>query len=612
MVAKPEDNSELNQLRLTLIELFTLSELKDICFALNVDYERLSGEGKGSKARELVDYMRRKGLIQELRKVIQAERPNADIFLQTPSDQPCPYRGLFAFDEKNATNFFGRETYTKKLVTAVQSQSFVALVGPSGSGKSSVVFAGLIPWLRSENYWEITSFRPGNRPFYNLATALVNLDETLTSRTARLDETQRLAKALAREENPLPLDDLLLDLLQGKEEQTRLLLIADQFEELYTLVPDVGLRKCFLDTLLAINEKTSAVLLMTLRADFLAQALGYRPFADALQDNDIKLGPMTTDELRHAIRYPAQNVGISFESGLEDNIVRDLGDEPGNLPLLQFTLTQIWNRQKQRKLTHVAYKEIGRVDGALANYADHIYSNLEEEEQEQARRIFTRLVKPGLGTDDTRRLALRTDLNSDAWQLAQQLANDHLVVTGQDDDGRETVEVVHEALIRGWNQLRGWLEADRTFLSWLERLRLALEQWQISGQKEGGLLHGIPLDNARKWLTERNEDLTSEEQSFIEASIELYEREVSEQEAQQRRERTAKRFRRISLVVAPLLIGAILVTVLWINRDWLLLRCQPNCSSWGRLLFEVNVSNEDLNNINLRRANLNNVKSTFN
>jgi hypothetical protein len=172
--------------------------------------------------------------------------------------------------------------------------------------------------------------------------------------------------------------------------------------------------------------------------------------------------------------------------------VGDVGDEPGNLPLLEFALSALWGQRQGNLMTHDAYVNIGGVAGALARHANEVYANLSPEEQRLARRAFVQLVQPGEGTEDTRRVASRSELTDEEWQLIQKLANERLVVTGVDESGRETAEVVHEALIRSWELLREWMGSDRNFRAWQERLRSSLNQWQASGREEGALLRGTP------------------------------------------------------------------------------------------------------------------------
>lgn len=451
----------------------------------------------------------------------------------------CPYRGLFAFRPENTGTFFGRDTFTAQLVQAVSSRNLVTVLGASGSGKSSVIFAGLVPALakRSNERWLFTHFRPGNDPFFGLAGALVPLlyDPDLDI-VQGIKKTRTLAIELQEE---MLLADVIKQ-IEHRQPDTRLLLIADQFEELYTLCKDVDSRQQFLDQLLALRGSVSATslsLALTLRADFLGQASLYRPFADALQDTIELLGPMSETEMRETIEKPADLQGVRFEAKLIGHLLADVGQEEGSLPLLEFALTELWHQQHQGQLSHVAYAEMGRVRGALSRHANQVYQRLTAEEQQQARRIFVQLVTPGAGTEDTRRVARQTELAAD-WSLVAKLAGERLVVTNKDQaeaDKGETVEVVHEALIQNWGQLKHWMEADRDFRSWQESLRIVLHQWQETKSK-GDLLRGTLLAVAEERLIDRSADLSEAERVFIQASVALREKEVAEQEEQHQRE----------------------------------------------------------------------------
>lgn len=453
--------------------------------------------------------------------------------LKQQSILPCPYRGLSAFREQDALFFFGREIFIKKLVEAVQQQPLTAVLGASGSGKSSIVFAGLVSELRPQRNWIIAHLRPGSDPFRALATALLPLYEIDLDRTDQLVRIPKLANYLR--EGALSLSDIANNIIQtqanvDRHQQSlpalssaslpRLLLVIDQFEELYTLSTDVQIHHRFLDILLDTLQQIQPSLhfLFTLRADFLGQVLSHRPLADALQNADLKLGPMSHQELELVIENPAKKLGVAFEAGLVKRILDDVGQEPGNLPLLEFALTLLWERQNYGWLTHQAYEAIGRAKGALTHYADAVYNNLSPAEQERTRRVFVQLVRPGEGTEDTRRVAMQSELEVN-WSLVQYLATARLVVTNQNAEGLETAEIVHEALIQGWSRLRQWMTTDRTFRTWQERLRGALRQWQTTGKDGGALLRGVLLAEAEGWLTERERDLSSQEVEFIKSSL---------------------------------------------------------------------------------------------
>ncbi len=483
--------------------------------------------------------------------------------LPTPAPIPaCPYLGLSAFRESDAPFFFGQESFTQRLVAAAAARAMVAVIGPSGSGKSSVVHAGLLPQLGEQEHLLSATFRPGSEPFRALAAALVPMLEPEMSETDRLLETRKLAEVLGDE--ALPLADVVTRILQKHSGAERLLLVGDQFEELYTLCPEPALRNRFLECLLQASaivrsqSEAGFTFVLTLRADFLGPALAYRPFADALQDAYLMLGPMTRAELARAIEKPAQLQGVTFEAGLVERFLDDLGAAPGNLPLLEFALTTLWDRQTDGQLNHAAYEAIGRVEGGLARYAEEFYAQLDPGARERARHVFIQMVRPGEGTEDTRRLATRAELGEENWGLVQRMADARLVVTGSDASEQETVEVVHEALIRGWERLRTWMSADRAFRSWQERLRAALGQWEASKRDEGALLRGAPLAEAQGWLAERESELSQSDKGLIHASVTLRERRRMERE---------RRRRRITLGLAAGFIVAIILTLFAFNQS---------------------------------------------
>jgi len=473
----------------------------------------------------------------------------AEVFVRQPRVVgECPYRGLAAFHEQDAPFFFGREDSVTLLLDALCRQPpIVVLVGSSGSGKSSTVYAGLLPQLRGgdNEEWLIAHCRPGGQPFHSLAAALLLLLEPQSSETDRLLEAQKLATAW--HEEGLALLTTVERILEIHPKKGRLLVFIDQFEELYTLCPKPDTRRAFLNLVLPAARAEedilapAFVLLFTLRADFMGQALVYRPFADTLQEGALMLGPMNRSELCAAIEEPAEKQGAAFEPGLVDRILDDVGEEPGNLPLLEFALTLLWEQAEDGWLTHESYEALGRVDGALARYAEQMFVDLAPDDQAKVPRILAQLVQPGEGTEDTRRVATRAEVGEANWPLTQHLADKRLVVTGRDTSGNEIVEVAHEALIQNWGRLQRWLSRDRAFRVWQEGLRAALRQWEGSGRDEGALLRGVPLVQAEDWLAAREDYLSLAEWEFIGASAALREQQTADREAQQQRELTAER-----------------------------------------------------------------------
>ena len=288
----------------------------------------------------------------------------------------------------------------------------------------------------------------------------------------------------------------------------RLLLVVDQFEELYTQCQDKEQQQSFIDTLLlAVNQK-SITLVFTLRADFYGYVLSYRPFSNALQQITFKpLGLMERDELKTAIEQPAEKLGVQLQTHLAERILNDVGQEPGNLPLLEFALTQLWDKQKNNELTHQAYDEIGGVKQALVKHTEEIYNKLTETQKQQAQRIFLSLVRLGETTEDTRRVATSEEIGSSNWDLVRFLAGSEtrLVVTGREDkSGEETVEVVHEALIREWVSLRKWVNENREKLIQKRKIEAAAIEWREKNKLKGYLLQGRQLQDARVFQKQQN------------------------------------------------------------------------------------------------------------
>ncbi len=425
----------------------------------------------------------------------QSPGPDAQETIRETLTSICPYRGLLYFREEDAPFFFGREEAITELVRAVQQHSLVAVVGASGSGKSSVVRAGLVPTLRRsrERVWEVATFVPTDRPIYSLAAVLMPFLEPDMSETARLIETNNLVDALV--ERKVKLRDVADRLLAKQPGTDRLLLIVDQWEELFTLCQDDAARRCFIDSVLDTTATTRVSVVLTLRGDFLGRAItAYRPLSDRVQGAQVNLGPMNREELRLAIQEPARQVGLTFEAGLIDLIVEQAGDEPGHLPLLEFVLRQLWEQRRGGELHHEAYKAMGQLHGAVAQKAEALYERLNTQQQRALHRIFMRLVRPGEGEADTRRRATFADLGEEARPLVKTLADARLLVTSQrQGSAQETIEVSHEALIHHWKRLETWVDADRPFLAWQQGLNVAMKAWE---DQQGALRFLAPRASA--------------------------------------------------------------------------------------------------------------------
>ncbi|WP_414619941.1 eIF2A-related protein [Calothrix sp. CCY 0018] len=461
-----------------------------------------------------------------------------------------PYLGLAAFKEEDAANFFGREFVTRQLVSTVNKKPFVAVVGASGSGKSSVVFAGLIPQLKQDKKrdWLIVNFRPGNNPFESLAIGLLQglphfgIEKNLTPQPPFL-------RGKGEDLNSKRLTELELEveLRNGNKslenfvepfiinnQNSHLAIIVDQFEELFTLCFDTDSRHLFIDNLLNLIKVPGCTVIITLRADFYAEALSYRALADALQDAQINLAAMDEEELRAAIEKPAGNYNVSLEEGLSQRLIDAVLESPSNLPLLEFTLTQLWEKQRDGWLTHQAYEEIGGVETALANHAEAIYAQLSLVHKQRVQQIFIQLVQPSETSADIRRLAIREEVRD--WDLVTRLADGRLVVTNRNQvTGVETVEIIHEALIKNWRRLQKWMREDGEFRYWQEQLRVFIRQWENSDRDDGALLRGKPLIDAKVWLLQRKNQISSVEQDFINLSLDLRHREARIKKVARRR-----------------------------------------------------------------------------
>ncbi|MFT5193799.1 MAG: WD40 repeat protein/energy-coupling factor transporter ATP-binding protein EcfA2 [Candidatus Promineifilaceae bacterium] len=537
--------------RRILRESLNLEDVKSISFDLEVEYEDLAGDTKTEKINSLLDTLFRENRLETFRTYLVKNDDYNHVALPGLGELvgKTPYVGLSAFSEESAKNFFGREAFVTQLQEAVEKQPFVPVLGPSGSGKSSLIFAGLFPKIRPMPDWMVLNTRPGAdiTPLHSLITAFLSpaLQGHLPhSRRKVINEIA--GQVLAGE---LTLMDLVTDLAQQNQEVKNILLYVDQFEELFTADQEADHTKTnqFLDHIIPLVKTASTqvrlVVLITMRADFLGYALGHPALADLLNHHeDVKLRPLKVDrdpdkedelsEMERVIVLPARNAGASFQDGVVERIIEDVGDGPGNLPLLQFALTELWNVQENGILTHQGYDFIGQADGALINHAEAVFADLSMAEQKQARDLFTQLVQPGRGTTDTRRITTRGELADEVWQLAQKLSGEEtrLVIAGSDGDQRETVQVTHEALIANWNRLKNWMDEDRAFREWQEQFRADVTLWFESSESTDYLYQGARLAQSQEQIRIRLPNLQTREQHFIEKSQYQAEAELREAE----------------------------------------------------------------------------------
>jgi WD40 repeat protein len=475
-----------------------------------------------------------------------------------PRNDISPYRGLQAFDEDHAEFFFGRDGDIQRLTEKLKVTRFIGVIGSSGSGKSSLVRAGVVPALKKgvlpeSDAWAVRVFTPGAHPLASLAANLLRLypheamNKTLDQLS--LDErTLHLAVSLGMAERPA---------------SARVMWVIDQFEEVFTLCADERERAQFLANLLyaAFIPNGRCAVILTLRADFYHKCAAYPELSARLAEHQFLVSLMGQSNLRQAIEEPAWHVGLEFEQGLVETILDDVENQPGALPLLEHALLELWERRRGMMMTLEAYRESGGVEGAIAKRADAIYVSFDSEQQTIARRIMLRLTQPGEGTEDTRRRATMSELITHAGEsqmvegVVQEMANARLLMTNTDEQsGEQIVDVSHEALIRGWPRLRRWIEEDRAGLRILRRLTEASREWQ-TGKDESLLYRGARLAQAVEWR-ERNEVALNEmEREFLNQS-------VAQHEAAERRRR------RVIIGLAAGLLVALALAALALFQWW--------------------------------------------
>jgi WD40 repeat protein len=447
-------------------------------------------------------------------------------------DGRCPFRGLYPFRVDDREFFFGRETLVDHLQQKLADHPFLAVLGPSGSGKSSLVLAGLIPALQSKQPGvQMTYLTPGADPL------------------AQLEATSA----------------------PGHNE--RAVLVVDQFEEVFTLCTDEAKRQAFLERVLTLVEEQRIVL--TMRADFWGECAPYRGLKEAMQAYQELIGPMDAAELRRAMELQARKVGLRFEADLSSAILDEVRGEPGAMPLLQHALLELWNRRHGRRLRADEYRALGGVQQAIARTAEDVYKQLSSTEHDRVRDIFVRLTRlddeavPGEERRDTRRRVGAEELapvGSDPATtrvLVKRLADARLIVTSVNTaTDREEVEVAHEALIRYWPRLRGWLDEDRASLRVREGIREAAQEWG-SGRKEDNLLvhRGSRLEDAEALSHQPRFALNELERAYLEACVAWREKE------RERQRRTA-RFRLGALgAIGGLIIIALGIGLWSVPRD---------------------------------------------
>jgi len=434
-----------------------------------------------------------------------------------------PYKGLRPFQAGDALDFFGREAFVGKLIERLSDQHrfnrFLAIVGPSGSGKSSLVRAGLIPalWrgqLPGSERWFVVDMIPGTRPLDQLEVALMRI---------AANQADNLREQLARDTNGLLRSvDLILP-----RDASEMVLIIDQFEELFTLVNDESLQTQFLALLhAAVTDPHSRIrVVIALRADYYDRPLHYPDFGELVRSRMETLLPLSAQGLEQAIIGPAKRVGVTFEPGLVAQIVSEMHYQAGALPLLQYALTELFDRREGRLLTHAAYAAIGGAIGALANRAEELFYSQDANGRQLIRQMFLRLVTLGEQAGNSRRRVPRSELLSlggdtdlmeeiiDTFADYRLLSLDH-----EADTRRPIVELAHEALLGEWERLRIWLEDSRNDIRQQRLLSAAAQEWLQAERDHSYLLRGARLEQFEAWAAETSLSLTTRERDYLSAS----------------------------------------------------------------------------------------------
>lgn len=455
--------------------------------------------------------------------VLELQLARATEPIDAPGDV-CPYKGLAPFDDDDVDYFFGREQLVSRLVAALITAPLLGVTGPSGSGKSSLVRAGLVPAiavgsLPGSDRWRRVLMRPGEHPIRELERALGT-----------------------------SLPDGGLAAVAGE----RLLLVVDQFEEIFTSCSDDEERGAFVELLTEAAQRSEGrvSIVVAIRADFYGRCATYPSLASLLGDNHVLVGPMEPTELRRAIELPAKHVGLTVEPELVDALVEEVTDEPGGLPLLSTTLLELWQRRSGRVLTIASFRESGGVRGAVARLAETAYHRLTDRQRQVARAILLRSAGSGEGAAAVRRRVPLTELDvqrdEDVAHVLAALTDARLLTTTE-----TTVEVAHEALLREWPRLRAWLEENAEGRRLHLHLAQTVDEWQDGGRDPADLFRGARLAAALDWTAEHSLELNEAERDFLEES-----RAASERDAERQR-RTNRRLRTLLVGTAAFLIIAL-------------------------------------------------------
>ncbi len=468
----------------------------------------------------------------------------------------CPYKGLAAFQPEDSDYFFGREDLVEELVTRLQQSRILVLGGSSGSGKSSVLRAGLLPAIAanaisgSEN-WRVCVFTPGRDPMTDLYFQLIGDNSHLTAQVSLNDfiaypsAARRLATA----------------------NEGELLICIDQFEELFTLVKQER-RSKFIEALSAMTDPADSRvrIVLTIRADFYASCAEIPWLADRISENQFLVGPMTRPELRRAISEPAHAAGLHMDRSLIDAIVDEAGREAGSLPLVAHSLYETWSRRKGAVMSLDGYRQSGGVTGAISQTAETLFTDVfDKVQQEATRRLFLRLVTPGEGTPDTRRLLpideIERDSDPDTTRRVVEALTDARLLTLDD----KNVQIAHEALLRTWPRLNSWIEESRDDLRMRQRIQHDAAEWDVENREPDLLYRGTRLLSAEEWSVKNQNILGALEREFLGAARDARDQA---QAASKMRRRRRRRINQVAVAALALLaIGATVSSFLAIRAS---------------------------------------------
>jgi WD40 repeat protein/energy-coupling factor transporter ATP-binding protein EcfA2 len=517
----------------------------------------------------------------------------------------CPYKGLesFEFDNQDPEYFYGRKKLTEQLLKKIETSNFLAVLGASGSGKSSLVKAGLLyEWKQRQrpdsDSWKILIFRPGKNPLQSLASAFVDAKFLNTGQAKKqaIDWSDSTAK--------VDLEQLVRD-----TNSPQVVLVVDQFEEVFTQCLDDRRRQQFFDCLLGVVKanKVPLKVIITMRADFFGKCTEqeYSGLASQIQDNLVTVTPMTQEEFEQAIAEPAKKIGLEIERELITQMLQDV-EGPGSLPLLQYTLTELWRDRQMNRLTLGDYIKLGRVQGALQERADQVYRDLPEEHKPVAKRIFLELIKLGDGTPDTRKQVLKNDLINEQQTLElieetlTQLVNARLMVTselrvrGETKDTVTVIDIAHEALIHHWSQLQNWINESRKAILDKQKIEADAKEWQTNQENEGYLLRAGKLRIAENFCKQYAAivPLSKTAQKFVKKSLEKEQEEIQKEEQRKYQESQMQK-RRLLLIGGAFGVTAVVAFLL---GSWIWIRLQTDAiKNLAKNSIIISDSNKKLN-----------------